>query len=75
MYLWHMITKEAAYGSIRVALPGTPRPATARLLCGPQPTNLQWAEVTGKHPKLLLYIGFLRQVRHQKELDSRYFFI
>ena len=40
MYWSHMITEEAADALIRVARPGTPRPATARLLCGPQPTNL-----------------------------------
>lgn len=73
MHLWHMITNEAACGSIRVARSGTPKPATARLLCGPQPTNLQLAEVLRKHPKLLLYIGFSRHVRYQKELDTGHF--
>jgi len=38
-----MIAEEVADACIRVARPGTPRPATARLLCGPQPANLQWA--------------------------------
>ena len=59
---------------IRVARPSTPRPATARLLCGPQLTNLQWAEAPRKHPKLLLYIGFSRRARHQNSLTADIFY-
>lgn len=61
---------------ISVARPETPRPATARLLWGPQPTNLQWAEVPRKYHKLLLYIFFSRRSRrsrHQKGLDGGHF--
>lgn len=66
MFCAHMITEDATVACIRVARPGTPRPATARLLCGPQPANLQQAEVSRKYPKLLLYIGFSRHVLYQK---------
>jgi len=39
MYRRYMIAEDASPGSIRVAHSGTPRPATARLLRGPQATN------------------------------------
>lgn len=51
----------------------TLRPATARLLCGPQPTNLHWAEVARKHSNLLPHIGFSLHARHQKRLHSGHF--
>lgn len=73
MYCSHMIAEGATDACIHVARSGTPRPAIARLLCGPQPANLQQAEVSRKYPKLLLYIGFSRHARHQKRLDSGHF--
>ncbi len=73
MYCSNMIAEEVADAFICVARSGTPRPATARLLCGPQPANLQRAEVPRKYPKLLLCIGFSRHARHQKRLDSGHF--
>ncbi|OYV80106.1 MAG: hypothetical protein B7Z60_09130 [Ferrovum sp. 37-45-19] len=68
-----MISEEAVEASIRVARSGTPRPATARLLCGPQPTNRPWAKAAQKHYKLLVYMGFPRHAHHQKRLDSGHF--
>lgn len=73
MYCSHMIAEDAADALIHVARHGTPRPATARLLCGPQPTNPPWAKVAQKQSKLLVYMVFPRHARHQKRLDSGHF--
>ena len=39
----------------------------------PQPTNLRWARVTGKIPKLWLCIGLRHLARRQKELDTGHY--